>query len=98
MAILKLKNTNFSNTKSPFECYKDSKNVRPLWVMPPKISAFRSDFIVTRYISLLIENNELREKYNEIWYKVCNSIKKGFDSETAYNEKDIKKLNKVLWN
>ena len=27
------------------------------------------------------------EKYNEIWKKVSNSIKKGFDSKPVYNEK-----------
>ena len=26
------------------------------------------------------------EKYNEIWYKVSYTIKKGFDSEPVYNE------------
>ena len=27
------------------------------------------------------------KKYNEIWGKVSNNIKKGFDSEPVYNEK-----------
>ena len=30
------------------------------------------------------------KKYNEIWDKVNNSIKKGFDSEHVYNEKYLK--------
>ena len=33
---------------------------------------------------------ELLEKYNEIGEKVKNSLKKQFDSETAYNEKYLK--------
>ena len=34
--------------------------------------------------------DELLKKYNKIWEKVKNSIKKEFDSEPAYNEKYIK--------
>ena len=37
--------------------------------------------------SFLIKDDELLEKYNEIWEKVSSSIKKGFDSEPIYNEK-----------
>ena len=56
--------------------YKDSKNVRPLCVMIPKISGQRKDFDEARYMSFLIENGKLVEKYNEIWDKVINTIKK----------------------
>ena len=31
--------------------------------------------------------NELLEKYNRIWKKFKNSLKKGFASEPVYNEK-----------
>ena len=37
-----------------------------------------------------IKDYELSEKYNEIWKKVKNSVKKEFDSETAQNEKYVK--------
>ena len=44
----------------------------------------------TKYMSFLIKNNKLLEKYNEICDKVSNIIKKkGFDSEPVYN--------KTLW-
>ena len=36
-------------------------------------------------MSFLIKDGELLEKYNEIWVKVKNSIKKNFDSEPVYN-------------
>ena len=39
------------------------------------------------YIS---KDNGLLEKYNEIWEKVKNSIKKEFDSEPVYNKKYLK--------
>ena len=36
------------------------------------------------------KNEELLEKYNEIWDNVSNIIKKGFDSELVYNEKYLR--------
>ena len=38
-------------------------------------------------MSILIKDNELLERYNEIWDKVSNTIKKVFDSELVYDEK-----------
>ena len=39
---------------------------------------------------LLIKDNELLEKYNEIWDKVSKVIKEGFSSESVYNENYLK--------
>ena len=39
---------------------------------------------------ILIKDNELLERYNEIWDKVSNTIKKVFDSELVYDEKYLK--------
>ena len=41
-------------------------------------------------MTFLIKNNGLLEKYNEMWDKVSNTIKKGLDSEPVYNEKYLK--------
>ena len=38
----------------------------------------------------LIEDEELLNNYNDIWNKVSNFIKKGFDSKSINNEKLIK--------
>ena len=38
-------------------------------------------------MSFLIGNEELLKKYNEIWDKVSNRIKKGFASQHVHNEK-----------
>ena len=38
-------------------------------------------------MSFLITDDELSEKYNQIWEKVKNSLKKEFDSEPVYNGK-----------
>ena len=34
------------------------------------MTAYREDFDETKYISFLIKDNDLLEKYNEIWDKV----------------------------
>ena len=41
-------------------------------------------------ISFLIRDNKLLEKYNEIWNKVSNTIKNGFDSEFKINSHEEK--------
>ena len=64
--------------------------IRPLSAFLPKISTYTRDFDETKYMSFLIKDDELLKKYNEIWEKVKNSIKKEFDSEPVYNEKYLK--------
>ena len=41
-------------------------------------------------MSFVIKDDELLEKYNEMWGKVKNIIKKKFDSEPVYDEKYLK--------
>ena len=38
---------------------------------------------------MMMKNDELLEKYNDICEKVKNSIKEDFDSEPVYNEKYV---------
>ena len=38
--------------------------------------AYRRDFDETKYITFLIKDDELLEKYNEIWEKVSKTITK----------------------
>ena len=47
-------------------------------------------FEETKYMFSLIKDDELLQKYNEIWEKVKNSLKKEFHSEPMYNEKYLK--------
>ena len=63
------------------------KKIIPLCIFLPKMSAYRKDIDETKYISFLIKDEEWLKKYNEIWEKVKNFIKKEFDSEPVYNEK-----------
>ena len=53
--------------------------------MLPKMSTYTRNFDETRYMSFLIKDNELLEKYHEIWDKVSKTIQKEFDSEPVYN-------------
>ena len=53
------------------------------------MSAYTGEFDDTKYF-LYIKDNELLEKYNEIWEKVKKSTKKEFDSEPVYNETCLK--------
>ena len=62
---------------------KDDKN-KPLCIFLPKMNAHRRDFDETIYMSSLIKDDELLEKYNEICEKVKNSIKKEFNNKPVY--------------
>ena len=46
--------------------------------------AYRINLDESKYMSFLIKDDELLEKYNETWEKVSKSIKKEFDSEPVY--------------
>ena len=77
--------------------YKDIKNVDLyVYCVVPKMSAYGRDLMKVNVYLFLIKDDELLERYNEIWEEVSNSIKKGFDSEPAYHEKYLKlKLNSM---
>ena len=44
----------------------------------------------TKWMYVLIENDDLIEKYNTIWDKVSADIKKEFDCKPDYNKKYLK--------
>ena len=51
------------------------------------MAAYRRDFDKIKYLSFLIKDNKLLEKYNEIQDKVSKFVEKIFDSEHIYNGK-----------
>ena len=57
------------------------------WIMLLKRSAYRRDFDEIKYMSFLIKDNELLEKYSQIWDKISTVIKKGFNSEPVFKLK-----------
>ena len=65
--------------KKGFKClirYKDVKKIKRLCIFPPKMTAYRRDFDEIKYMSFFIKEDLLLGKYDEIWQKVKNSIKK----------------------
>ena len=50
-----------------FVGYKDSKKIIPLCIFLPNMTAYRKDFDQAKFMSFLIKDDELLEKYNEIW-------------------------------
>ena len=85
--------SNASIGKKDFKCfigYKDGKNVRSSCILLPKMSEYRRNFNETKHVSFLIKDDEFSAKYDEIWDKISNSIKKGFDSEPVDNKKYLK--------
>ena len=53
----------------------------------PQMIVYERDFDETKCMSFLIKDEKLFEKYNEIWRKVRNIIKKQFYSKAVCNEK-----------
>ena len=73
-----------------FTGQKGTKKNKPLCEFLPKMTGCRKDFDETKYISFLLKDNELLEKYNETWKKVSNAIKKRFDSNSVYIKKYLR--------
>ena len=50
--------------------YKEAKTIRSLCIFLPTMNAYRKGFDETKCISFFIKNDELLEKYDEIWKNV----------------------------
>ena len=48
---------------------KDTNKIRPLCIILPKMGACREDLDETKYVFILIKDDELLKKYNKIWKK-----------------------------
>ena len=62
------------------------KKVKLLCIFLP----YRRDFDETKYLCFLVKDDELLEKYNDIWEKVSQSIKKELDGKPVNYEKHLK--------
>ena len=51
------------------------------------MSAYSRDFHKAKCMSFMIQDENLIGKYNEIWKKASNIIKKEFNSKPVYNKK-----------
>ena len=62
----------------------------PLCITLPKMSAYIEEILLKLNMSVLIRDNILLEKYNEIWDNVSIAVKRQFAGEPVYNEKYLK--------
>ena len=71
----------------------------PLCIKLPQMNGYVKYFDNNnKYINLIIYDKELLQKYNEVWDKISNLLKKGFYSEPVYNDKYIKTKIKIYNN
>ena len=59
-----------SFTKKSFNCFKDGKKFRPLFLMLPKLSGCRKCFDKTKYMTFLIKDDELIKNLMKFWKKL----------------------------
>ena len=75
----------------------DDYKIKSLHIMLPQTSAYVKGFDgQIKWIHFLIKDDELLKKYNDIWNKVSNSMKKRFDSEPVYDKKNSESQNKII--
>ena len=66
----------------------DDYKVKPLHIMLPKTSAYVKSYDgQTKWMYILIKEDNLLEKCNTIWNKVSVDIKKEFDRKHVYKKK-----------
>ena len=62
-------------------------NLSQLHTMVPKTSTYVKGYDgQTKWMYFLIEDDDLKQKYNTIWNKVSADIKEEFDNELVYNK------------
>ena len=68
--------------------YKVAQKIRPVCIFLPKMNAYRKYFDKTKCMSFLIKDENLLEKYNEIWKKSTILSKKNL-TVNLYKMKNI---------
>ena len=89
---MKSKNKTFTNTKNLFHQYLINSLLvkRVLNILLASKMAKKESSILYFSQKRVHIKGELLEKFNEIWEKIKNSIKKKFHSEPVYNGKFLK--------
>ena len=62
------------------------------------MKGYGKHFDEIKHTYFLIKDYELLKKYNKIWDKVSNIIKKEFDRKQVYSEKNLKSTIKSYYN
>ena len=79
-----------------FVGYKIEETVTPLTIRLLQMFGYVKNFDIAKTIFCLVQDGNLSKKYNKIWEKVSNIIKKGFDSEPVFNSKYFETKIKTL--
>ena len=73
--------------------YLKDKIVKPLCIILPQMSGYIKYFENgSKNMSLLIKDDEVQDKYDEIWDVIKNKLNNKFYSETGYEYKYLKAL------
>ena len=71
--------------------YKEDEIVKPLCIILPQMSRYIKYFENGgKNMSFVIKDDDLLDKYNEIWNKIKKTWNKKFNSMSVYDEKYIK--------
>ena len=61
------------------------KKITPFCIFRPNVSIYSIDYDKTKCMYFSINDENVVDKYTEIWEKVRNIIKKEFNRELIYN-------------
>ena len=68
--------------------YKEGKIVKPLYIILPQMTGYIKYFKSGgKNMSFVIKDDEVLDKYNEIWDKIYETLNKKFHSMPVYDEK-----------
>ena len=85
-----ISNKIFSSVKNYkyFIGHGDEYKIKPFTIILRKMNTYVKSYDggATKWMRFLIEYEELLGKYDDVWNKVSNSMKKEFDSEPTFNE------------
>ena len=71
--------------------YKEGEIVKPLCIMLPQMSGYIKYFENGgKSMSFMLKNDDMLDKYNEIWDKIKETLNVKFHSMSVYDEKYIK--------
>ena len=71
--------------------YKEGEIVKPLCIILPQMSGYIKYFENgVKNMSFMIKNDDVLDKYNEIWNKIKKTLNTKFHSMPVYDEKYIK--------
>ena len=74
-----------------FISYKDGGIVKPLCIILPQMSGYIKYFdIGSKNMSFMVKNDDVLDKYNEIWDKIKGTLDMNLHSMPVYDKKYIK--------